>query len=130
MLTHDDIYMPLALAVVIDNKVRDPELKEFRQQASALCPLFGLSPMSEDDAMVWFRENEPKIEAALKSKGKNTVILRALSRFSEDIHVENLYDAMVSISVSDKEYKREESELVKSAAVIWGFQRPPIKVDD
>ena len=130
MFTHDDICTPLALAVIIDNKVRDPELREFRQQAISLFPLFDLEPLSGDAVMDWFHEHEPRIEAALKGKGKNTVVLRALSRFSEDVHVENLYDAMVSISVSDQEYRREESELIKSAAVIWGFQRPPIKVDD
>jgi len=59
---------------------------------------------------------------------KNTVVLRALSAFTEDRDVEAIYDAMVSISVSDKEYVVEESELIKSAAAIWGFERPPLKV--
>lgn len=130
MFTHDDICMPLALAVIIDNKVRDPELNEFRRQATALFPLFDLEPLTPKEVMVWFREHEPKIQKTLKDKGRNTAILRALSRFSEDVHVENMYDAMVSISVSDKEYRREESDLIKSAAVIWGFERPPIKVDE
>lgn len=130
MFTHDDICMPLALAVIIDNKVRDPELNEFRDQATALFPLFGLEPLPEDKVMEWFQATEPKIQKTLKERGRNTAILRALTRFKEDVHVENLYDAMVSISVSDNEYRREESDLIKSAAVIWGFQRPPIKVDE
>jgi len=46
------------------------------------------------------------------------------------LHVENIFDAMVSISISDEEYRREESELIKSAASIWGYRRPPIKVVD
>ena len=130
MFTHDDIFRPLALAVIIDNKVRDPELQEFCEQAAALCTLFDLTQVTQREAMAWFQENEAKIEESLKSKGKNTVVLRALSRFSDDVHVENIYDAMVSISVSDQEYKREESDLIKSAATIWGFNRPPIKVVD
>jgi hypothetical protein len=43
--------------------------------------------------------------------------------------MENIYDAMVAISVSDNEFVVDESELIKSAATIWGFSRPPIKVD-
>ncbi len=130
MFTHDDILMPLALTVIIDNKVRDPELYEFRQQAIALCPLFGLAPLTEGQAAAWFSDKELQIQNTLKTRGKNTAILRALTRFTEDIHVENMYDAMVTISISDKEYKREESDLVKSAASIWGFERPPLKIID
>jgi len=55
--------------------------------------------------------------------------LRAVSRFKKQRDAEAVYDAMVSISVSDKEYVKAESELIKSAAVIWGFARPPLKVD-
>ena len=130
MFTHDDILLPLAFAVIIDNKVRDPELAELNQQARALCELFDLPRLSSEDVSKWFDKNEPELREKLESPRKNTTILRALSKFSEDIHVENLYDAMVTISVSDKEYKREESELIKSAATIWGYQRPPLKVVD
>jgi hypothetical protein len=42
--------------------------------------------------------------------------------------MENMYDAMVQISLSDDEYRAEESDLVKSAASLWGYNRPPIKV--
>ncbi len=128
MFTHDDILMPLALTVIIDNKVRDPELKAFRRQAVALIPLFDLDHMDEAAVEEWFETHEPQITKTLKARGKNTAILRALTRFSEDVHVENLYDAMVTISISDKEYKREESDLIKSAAAIWGYERPPLKV--
>lgn len=130
MLTHDDILMPLALTVIIDNKVRDPELIAFRRQAVGLFGLFDLPGMSESEVEHWFKNNEAGIKDTLSKRGKNTAILRALTRFSEDIHVENLYDAMVAISISDKEYKREESDLIKSAAAIWGYQRPPFKIVD
>ncbi len=130
MFTHDDVLMPLALTVVIDNVVRDPELIELRRQASALFRLFDLPPMSEADISGWFESNEERIEQTVKGRGKNTAILRALTRFDSDVHVEALYDAMVTISVCDKEFRREESDLIKSAATIWGFQRPPIKVID
>ena len=130
MYTHDDILMPLALTVVIDNKVRDPELHEFRQQAIALFDLFGLEPWTEQQLAEWFSAREKSIDETVNGRGKNTAILRALTRFHEDVQVEALYDAMVTISVCDNEYRREESELIKSAAMIWGFQRPPIKVED
>jgi len=42
--------------------------------------------------------------------------------------MENIYDAMVQISVCDNEFREEESDLIKSAASIWGYQRPPIKI--
>ena len=130
MFSHDDILMPLALTVVIDNKVRDPELLEFRRQAIALFDLFNLETKSEDQLADWFDAHEKQIDETVKGRGKNTAILRALTRFHDDAHVEALYDAMVTISVCDNEYRREESDLIKSAAMIWGFERPPIKVED
>ena len=42
--THDDILMPLAITVVIDQKVRTPELRSFTQQATGLIELFELDP--------------------------------------------------------------------------------------
>jgi hypothetical protein len=35
---------------------------------------------------------------------------------------------LVSIAVADDEYVTEESRLIKSAASIYGYQRPPIKI--
>ncbi len=128
MFTHDDILMPLALTVMIDHKIKDPELREFRLQAVALFNLFELGPMTEDELVEWFSKKEAELKTTLTGRRKNTEILRALTRFSDDQHVEAMYDAMVTISVADKEYRREESDLVKSAASIWGFQRPPLKV--
>lgn len=128
MITYDDILTPLALAVIIDNKVREPELCEFTRQTQALTELFALPPMTEKDIRAWFDKTAPTLREKLNSNRRNTVILRALTRFSDDIHVENLYDAMVQISISDAEYRREESDLIKSAATLWGYNRPPIKV--
>lgn len=128
MFTHDDILMPLALTVMIDHKIKDPELREFRLQAAALFNLFEVEPLTEDELVVWFNGKEKELKITLTGRRKNTEILRALTRFSEDAHVEALYDSMVTISVADKEYHREESDLIKSAASIWGFQRPPLKV--
>lgn len=130
MFTHDDILMPLALTVMIDNKIKDPELMEFRQQAAALFNLFEIEQKSEAELVDWFKEKESQLSTTLNGRRKNTEILRALTRFSDDAHVEAMYDAMVTISVADKEYHREESDLVKSAASIWGFQRPPLKIVD
>ena len=128
MFTHDDILTPLALTVIIDNKVKDPEMRAFSNQATALLGLFELAPMSGDELQEWFENNETALREKIKGKGKNTTILHALTRFKEDIHVENMYDAMVAISISDKEYRLEESDLIKSAASLWGYQRPPFKV--
>jgi len=127
--THEDILLPLAIVVVIDKKVRKPELQSLYRQATGLFELFELPPLSEKEIAKWFKSNEADLEAKLKSPRKNTLVLRVLSRFSEDRDVEAVYDAMVSISVSDKEFVVAESELIKSAASIWGFPRPPIKID-
>jgi len=127
--SHDDILLPLAITVIIDNKVRKPEMTSFARQADGLFELFSLEGLSEDEILRWFKTNSPELEKKLKGPRRNTLVLRALSRFTEDRDVEAIYDAMVSISVSDKEYVRAESELIKSAGSIWGFPRPPIKVD-
>lgn len=128
MITHEDILLPLATAVVIDNHVRSPELSAFVSHAAELFALFGLPPMSEDDLHRWFTRETPKIQERLNSKRRNTFVLRILSVFEKDLHVENIYDAMVQISISDSEFRREESDLIKSAASLWGYGRPPIKI--
>lgn len=127
--THDDILLPLAITVIIDNKVRKPEMQSFLYQAKGLFELFSLPALDDKALHAWFKTHEAELEDKLKGKRKNTLVLRALSRFKRDQDVEAIYDAMVSISVSDKEYVVAESELIKSAGVIWGFPRPPIKVD-
>ena len=128
--THTDVLTPLAITVIIDNKIRDPEMNEFCSQAEALFGFFGLTPMPPETITDWFKTNEKDIKKKLSGPRKNTTILIALSRFKEDVHVENLYEAMIAISICDKEYKHEESELIRSAATIWGYNRPPIKVSD
>ena len=128
MFSYDDILTPLALTVIIDNKVREPEMSAFCVQAAGLIELFELDPMTDDALLDWYTRHEDGLRAALTGKRKNTMILRALTRFKEDSQVEAIYDAMLAISISDKEYHAEESELIKSAASIWGFSRPPFKV--
>ncbi len=125
----DDILTPLAITVIIDQKVRDPELSAFVEQGIGLSELFEISNVSEDHIRSWYVDNAPDLKEKLTTKRRNTLVLRALTRFIEDVHIENVYDAMVAISVSDKEYHVEESDLIRSAASIWGFERPPIKVD-
>ena len=128
--TVDDILMPLAITVIIDKKIRDPEMNAYCEWAETLMPLFNLPIPPRKDIIDWFNNHEPIISEKLKGPRKNTSVLVALTKFKEDIHVENIYEAMVAISICDQEYKREESELIKSAGLIWGYNRPPIKVDD
>ncbi len=128
MFTHDDILTPLALTVIIDHKVREPEMTEFFRQAAGLIELFELAPLSEAELHAWYEKHHAELGEQLSGKRKNTIVLRALTRFTDDVHIENLYEAMLAISISDKEYVKEESELIRSAASIWGFSRPPFKV--
>ncbi len=128
MFTHDDILTPLAITVIIDTKVRDPEIEAFVLQALALIELFEIDPMNPTELKKWFAANRDKISDTLNGPRRNTMVLRALSKFKDEVHMENMYDAMVQISLSDDEYRAEESDLVKSAASLWGYNRPPIKV--
>ena len=113
---------------MIDNKVRDPELSAFREQAAGLFDMFELAPMDVPALEQWYESHEAEIGEKLSTRRKNTIVLRALTRFTDDAHVEAIYEAMLAISISDKEYHTAESELIKSAASIWGFNRPPFKV--
>jgi len=128
MFSYDDILTPLALTVIIDHKVREPELNAFCDQAMGIIELFDMEPMSEADLLKWYKQHEDRLRDAVTGKRKNTMILRALTRFQEDSQVEAIYEAMLAISISDKEYHASESDLIKSAASIWGFSRPPFKV--
>lgn len=77
----------------------------------------------------WFRDNEMILVDRMKSARKNTFVLTTLNTFKDDdMAIEAMYDAMLAISVSDKEYHMDESDLIKSAASLWGYERPPFKV--
>ena len=126
----DDLLTPLALTVIIDNKVRDPEMNEFVDQAAGLLDMLGHEgEMTVDKIRTWFKSHEQTLKDNIKGKKKNTVVLKALTRFKDnDAVIEAMYDAMLAISISDKEYHESESDLVKSAASLWGYTRPPFKV--
>ncbi|MBL4869643.1 MAG: hypothetical protein JKX72_01680 [Robiginitomaculum sp.] len=128
--TIDEILTPLALTVIIDNKIRDPEMREFVTQAEGLIEaLDDFEHMPTKNMMTWFHTNEGELIKKLKGRSKNTFILKTLTRFKgSDALIEAMYDAMLAISISDKEYHEDESELIKSAASLWGHVRPPFKV--
>ncbi len=128
MIKHDDILMPLAVTVIIDTKVRDTEIAEFCRQAQGLIELVDLEEMSVADLQKWFAARRDDIAEKLSGPRKNTLVLRVLTKFKDNMIMENVYDAMVQISVCDDEFREEESDLIKSAASIWGYQRPPIKI--
>jgi hypothetical protein len=124
----DDILMPLAIAIVIDHKIRDVEQAVFIDLANGLLELFDLPTMSAAAITGWFEDHKDDLEDQLWEKGGNTLVLKALTRFRELKHCEAIYDALVTISIADNEYVPEESRLIKSAASLYGFQRPPIKI--
>ncbi|MEL6687733.1 MAG: TerB family tellurite resistance protein, partial [Pseudomonadota bacterium] len=126
--TIDDILTPLAIAVVIDHKVREVEETAFAELADGLLELFGYKPMGAKAILKWFDDHQESLEDQLWEKGGNTMVLRALTRFKKPVYCEAIYDALVSIAVADKEYVPEESRLIKSAASIYGYQRPPIPI--
>lgn len=125
----DEILMPLAIAVVIDHKVRAIEESAFVERANGLLELFDYDPLPRDEILAWFKDRQETLEDQLWEKGGNTLVLKALTRFKEPHHCEAVYDALVSITIADKEYVTEESRLIKSAASLYGYERPPFKVD-
>ncbi len=124
-----DLLKPLALTVIIDNKIRDPELSSFIVQAEGILDLLGHSDaLTAKDILAWFHEHETALVARIKDARKNTYVLTALTRFKDDdMAIEAMYDSMLAISISDKEYHVDESDLIKSAASLWGYERPPFK---
>ena len=130
--TIDEILTPLALTVIIDNKIRDPEMSEFVIQAKGLVDaLDDFDTVPKKDILAWFKANEKDLSDKLKGRSKNTFILKSLTRFQgNDALIEAMYDAMLAISISDKEYHADESDLIKSASSLWGYVRPPFKVID
>lgn len=128
LFTHDEILTPLAVTVIIDTKVRDKEIAEFCHQAHGLIDLLGLEQKTTAQLQAWFNDHRDELAEKLAGPRRNTLVLRVLSVFKDDVVMENMYDAMVQISICDDEFRQEESDLVKSAAVIWGYERPPIKI--
>lgn len=123
----EDVLHVLAIAVIIDEKIREREVEEFIRQAEGLYSLFA-QDQDRSGARDWFIANKPKILEQMASRGRNTVILKALTRVKDPMVRENLYDAMIAVSMSDEEYHKEESDFIRSAASIWGYARPPFKV--
>mgnify|MGYP001795998598 CR=1 FL=1 len=130
MPTHsvDDILMPLAIAVVIDHKIRSVEQTAFTELSNGLLEFFGHPIQPAEDILGWFDERKDALEDQLWDRGGNTLVLKAITRFSDSAHREAIYDALVTIAIADGEYVTEESRLIKSAAMIYGFERPPLKI--
>ena len=51
--THEDILLPLAITVIIDKKVKKPEIDSLRRQAEGLFDLFNLPQLSEKEVSAW-----------------------------------------------------------------------------
>lgn len=127
--TFDDILIPLAITVIVDHKVKAVEQTEFARQAKGLFEFFGHEIPTDEALQTWFSNQEENLKDQLWDKGGNTLVLRALTKFSETADCEAVFDAMMAISLSDEEFVSEESRLIKSAASLYGFRRPPVKVD-
>ena len=125
----DDILAPLAITVIIDHKVKAVEQTEFVVQAKGLLEFFGHDARSPDDLIAWFNSIRDDLSDQLWNKGGNTLVLHALTKFKEQADCEAVFDAMMAISLADNAFVPEESRLIKSAAALYGFQRPPVKVD-
>lgn len=125
----DDILMPLAITVIVDHKVRAVEQTEFVNQGRGLFEFFGHPVPEADELLAWFVSTEDDLKDQLWDKGGNTLVLKALTKFTDQADREAVFDAMMAISLSDNEFVAEESRLMKSAASLYGFRRPPVKID-
>ena len=125
----DTILTPLAITVIIDHKVKPVEKTAFVEQAQGLLDFFGHDVMGSNALLDWFASARERLEDQLWEKGGNTLVLRTLAAFKDDKDCEAVYDAMVTISVADEKFVPEESRLIKSAASIYGYDLPPIRVD-
>ena len=130
-MTHalETVLQPLAITVIIDHEIKPVEKTAFAEQAQGLLEFFGLPPMNKDALNDWFVAKREDLEDQLWDKGGNTLVLRALTAFKTDAECEAIFDAMIAISLADDKYVPEESRLMKSAASIYGYPLPPIKVD-
>lgn len=128
-LTLDDILRPLAIAVVIDHKVKQVEQTTFLEQGRGLLEFFGHDAPDDAALLDWFAGVTDELEDQLWDKGGNTIVLRALTRFKGDAACEAVFDAMVAVSLADRQYVPEESRLIRSAATLYGYPLPPIPVD-
>ena len=80
--TLDQVLTPLAITVIIDNKIRDPEMNAFCEWADTLLPLFNLQAPSRAALIKWFEDHEKQLKKKLEGPRKNTTILIALSCLS------------------------------------------------
>ncbi|WP_169331782.1 TerB family tellurite resistance protein [Robiginitomaculum antarcticum] len=117
----------LAITVIIDGREREAELLAFTEYAQGLAPLAGYDPPNADWLADWYGAQRPEIIAEIKGRGKNTVILKAFASVTDPALREAVFDAIIHIAVSDKDYHASESDYIRSAAAIWGFRPPFIK---
>jgi len=121
MFTYTEILTPLALMVVIDDEVRAAEMDAFCAQAQGLMEIFERDALSPEALRKWYDDHQADLKHDLSSTNKPITILRAFTRFKDRPEAKAIYEAMLAISISDKEYHAEESGLLKSAASIWGL---------
>lgn len=120
----------LAITVIIDGREREEEMLAFAVHAQGLAPLAGFDPPNTDWLADWYSAQRPQITADIKGRGKNTVILKAFASVKDPAIREAVFDAIIHIAISDKDYHETESDFIRSAAAIWGYRQPYITINE
>lgn len=121
----ENVLTLLAIVVLADHRVRDPEMVEFCHEAGLIN--HETSPeriMTAGQLRRWFNANRDRIDAALIKdiEGFTAETLKAVT----DPELRRLIlQAMFAISICDYELHDEENEILKTAISTWQLTFDP-----
>lgn len=125
----DNILHLLAIAVLADRRVRDPELIEFCHEAQRICRAYYPDKiMPRADLRDWFLARQDALKAKLSSDNANSVILSAVQSIPEGPLRATILQAIFSISICDYDLDDKESALVHLCQREWNIPLPDLEL--
>ncbi len=115
----------LAIIVLADDRVRDPEMVEFCHEAQLVNQALSPDRIITDGHMRrWFAAHKENIRKALHTD-KDAFIINCLGVISEPDLRKIILQGMFAISICDYEMHDEENEILKTVIQAWQLQFDP-----
>lgn len=120
----------LAIVVLADHRVRDPEMIEFVHEASLINDaVFPDRIFTNGQIRRWFAANRARIEVAL-TKDNQAFVSESLAPVTDPDLRRMILQAMFAITICDYELHDEENEVLGIAIKTWQLTFDPKTVID
>lgn len=123
----DDILRLLAIAVLADHRLRDPELIEFCHEAQTLnYHINSERIVSRRELMDWFSKVRPEISEILDGPTPlaEAYIKAAFEKITDSALQPHILQSIFGICICDYDLDDEESRMIQLGMTIWGIGLP------